>query len=43
MRRAERGRTFLKRGTVLGIVDPRGGVSAVVMIEDVVGEEGLDG
>lgn len=42
MRSGERGRTFLKRGTVLGIVDPWGVVSAVVMIEDVVGEGGVD-
>ncbi|MCJ1477807.1 hypothetical protein MMC13_006480 [Lambiella insularis] len=36
MRLGERGRTFLKQGTVLGIVDARGEVSGVVEIEDVV-------
>jgi hypothetical protein len=41
MRREARGRTFLKRGTVLGIVDARNEVSGVVEIEDVVGEEVL--
>jgi hypothetical protein len=38
MRTGGRGRTFLKRGTVLGIVDGKNEVSAVVEIEDVVGE-----
>ena len=36
MRLNERGRTFLREGTVLGIVDARGEVSAVVEIEDVI-------
>ena len=36
MRQSERGRTFLREGTVLGIVDARGDVSAVVEIEDVI-------
>lgn len=39
MRKGERGRTFLKEGTVLGIVDVKGDVSGVVEIEEVVGEE----
>lgn len=43
MRREARGRTFLKTGTVLGIVDARNEVSGVVEIEDVVGEEALMG
>lgn len=43
MRRGERGRTFLRRGTVLGIVDPEGGVSGVVEIEEVLGEGELEG
>lgn len=38
MRKDERGRTFLKQGTILGIVDERNEVSRVVEIEDVVGE-----
>ena len=38
MRKQGRGRTFLKRGTVLGIVDGKNEVSAVAEIEDVVGE-----
>ena len=39
MRKGERGRTFLKEGTILGIVDVKGDVSSVVEIEEVVGEE----
>lgn len=39
MREGPRGKDFLKEGTVLGIVDAKGEVSAVVEIEDVVGEE----
>ena len=39
MRSEPRGRTFLKAGTILGIVDEKGEVSGVVEIEDVVGEE----
>ena len=39
MRKGERGKTFLKEGTVLGIVDVKGDVSGVVEIEEVVGEE----
>lgn len=39
MRDGERGKDFLKVGTVLGIVDIKGDVSGVVEIEDVVGEE----
>jgi len=39
MREEPRGRTFLKPGTILGIVDEKGEVSGVVEIEDVVGEE----
>lgn len=38
MRKQGRGRIFLKRGTVLGIVDEKNEVSAVAEIEDVVGE-----
>lgn len=38
MRKDGRGRTFLKNGTILGIVDENNEVSAVVEIEDVVGE-----
>jgi hypothetical protein len=38
MRKEGRGRTFLKKGTVLGIVDERNEVSAVVEIEDVAGD-----
>ena len=38
MRKQGRGRTFLKKGTVLGIVDEKNEVSAVAEIEDVVGE-----
>ena len=34
MRKVERGRTFLKEGTVLGIVDSMGEVSGVVEIEE---------
>lgn len=39
MREGSRGKEFLKEGTVLGIVDMKGEVSAVVEIEDVVGED----
>lgn len=39
MRREERGRGFLRPGTVLGVVDDRNEVSAVVEIEDVVGDD----
>lgn len=39
MREGERGKDFLKEGTILGVVDSKGGVSGVVEIEDVVGEE----
>lgn len=39
MREGARGKDFLKEGTVLGIVDAKGEVSAVVEIEDVVGED----
>ena len=38
MRMEKRGRTFLKKGTVLGVVDDKNEVSAVAEIEDVVGE-----
>ncbi len=38
MRKQGRGRTFLRKGTVLGIVDEKNEVSAVAEIEDVVGE-----
>lgn len=38
MRKESRGRTFLHKRTVLGIVDDNNEVSAVVEIEDVVGE-----
>ena len=34
MRKVERGRTFLKEGTILGIVDAAGEVSGVVEIEE---------
>lgn len=36
MRRSDRGRAFLKEGTVLGVVDGKGEVSGVVEIEEVV-------
>jgi len=36
MRRCERGRAFLREGTVLGVVDTKGEVSGVVEIEEVV-------
>ena len=39
MRKCERGKLFLKKGTVLGIVDQVGDVSGVVEIEDIIGEE----
>lgn len=39
MRLEPRGRTFLKEGTILGIVDERREVSGVVEIEDVVGDD----
>jgi hypothetical protein len=42
MRKEPRGRTFLKKGTVLGIVDEKNEVSSVVEIEDVVGEKELE-
>jgi hypothetical protein len=38
MRKEARGRSFLKKGTVLGIVDEKNEVSSVVEIEDVIGE-----
>lgn len=39
MRKGPRGRTFLKPGTILGIVDDKGEVSGVVEIEDVIGDD----
>ena len=39
MRKEGRGRMFLKKGVVLGVVDEKNEVSGVVEIEDVVGEE----
>ena len=42
MRKGERGRTFLKQGTILGIVDVKGDVSSVVEIEEVVGDEEIE-
>lgn len=39
MREGERGKEFLKAGTVLGVVDGKGIVSGVVEIEDIVGED----
>jgi hypothetical protein len=39
MRKQERGKEFLKAGTLLGVVDAENNVSSVVEIEDVVGEE----
>lgn len=39
MRKGERGRRFLKEGTVLGTVDVKGDVSGVVEIEQVIGEQ----
>lgn len=39
MRKEPRGRTFLKPGTILGIVDEKGEVSGVVEIEDVLVKE----
>ena len=41
MRQSERGKTFLKKETILGIVDSVRIVSKVVEIEDVVGDEEL--
>lgn len=41
MRNGGRGRTFLKKGTILGIVDEKNEVSGVVEIEDLIGEEEL--
>ncbi|KAI4199611.1 MAG: hypothetical protein LQ350_004486 [Teloschistes chrysophthalmus] len=41
MRQSERGRTFLNKGTVLGIVDSEQLVSGVVEIEDIVEESEL--
>ncbi|KAI4158171.1 MAG: hypothetical protein LQ342_007715 [Letrouitia transgressa] len=38
MRKEDRGRSFLKLGTIMGIVDAKQEVSGVVEIEDVVGE-----
>ena len=44
MRKGERGKSFLKEGTVLGIVDEKGEVSGVVAIEDLGwAKEGWDG
>ena len=42
MRQAERGKTFLRKGTVLGIVDAQRCVSGVVEIEEIVRDEELD-
>lgn len=39
MRSGERGKEFLRAGTVLGVVDGKGTVSGVVEIEDIVGED----
>lgn len=39
MREGERGKNFLRAGTVFGVVDGKGIVSGVVEIEDVVGED----
>ena len=39
MRAKERGKEFLKAGTIMGVVDGKGLVSGVVEIEDVVGED----
>ena len=39
MRSQPRGRTFLKSGTILGIVDKSNEVNGVVEIEDVIGDE----
>ena len=41
MRQSERGKTFLKRGTILGIVDGQKCVSGVVEIEEIIDEEEL--
>lgn len=42
MRRSERGKSFLRRGTVLGVVDAQKCVSRVVEIEEIVGEDELN-
>lgn len=42
MRQSERGKTFLKRGTVLGIVDGQKCVSAVVEIEEIMDESEIE-
>ena len=42
MRQSERGKTFLKRGTVLGIVDGQKCVSAVVEIEEIMDETEIE-
>lgn len=39
MRKQERGKEFLKAGTLMGVVDGENNVSSVVEIEDVVGQE----
>ncbi|KAL8790276.1 MAG: hypothetical protein Q9195_006434 [Heterodermia aff. obscurata] len=41
MRRSDRGKTFLKRGTVLGIVDEHKHLSGVVEIEEIMAEDEL--
>ena len=42
MRQSERGKTFLKKGTVLGVVDAQKSVSGVVEIEEIVEEHELE-
>lgn len=42
MRKEDRGRSFLKLGTIIGIVDANQEVSRVIEIEDVVGETGVE-
>ena len=42
MRQSERGKTFLKRGTVLGMVDSQKCVSAVVEIEEIMDESEIE-